>query len=114
MHGSIEFRGVDCAEFVGSHGGRAEIGGEDGLWEGGYGVVEEGFLLGGFDGIEFGEGEADESVGLRVSDEGAGDGGGEFDSLVGDGCTANIDGVGSNVACGAGAISVRDAVGCSR
>jgi len=68
--GAAELGGVDGAEGVGAYGGLAEIGGEDGHGEGGLGVVEEGLLLRGLDGVELRVGEANKSIGLRVLDEG--------------------------------------------
>lgn len=64
--GTVEFGGVDVAEFVGADGGVAEIGREDGHRECGHGVVEEGLLLGWLNGVELGIGETDESVGLSI------------------------------------------------
>lgn len=91
----------------------AQVGGEDGGLERGDGVVEEGLLLGWFDGVEFGEGEAEEPVGCRVLDEGGGDGGRELDGLAGYRYTADVDRVGADVACRAGTVAVGDGVGCA-
>ena len=108
FHSAVEFRGVDGAEFVGTDGVVAEVGGEDGHGEGGDRVVEEGLLLRGLHGVEFGEGETDEAVGLCVLDEGGGYGSRELDGLGGDGCAADVHGVGSDISCSAGAVAVGD------
>ena len=96
--GAVELGRVDGTEGICAHGVLAKIGGEDGHGEGGFGVVEKGLLRSWLDGVEFGEGEADEPVGLGVLDEGSGDGGGELNGLAGHSCSSNVDGVCTDVA----------------
>ena len=108
---AVEFRRVDISKLVGSDGGVAEVGSEDGHGEGGHGVVEESLLRGGLDGVEFGECETDQSVGLGVLDERGGDLGGELNGLAGDCCAADVDGVSSDVSNCSGSITVGDGEG---
>lgn len=80
--GAVELGRVDVAELVGADGVLAEIGCEDRHGEAGHGVVEEGLLLSGLDGVEFGVSETDESVGVGVCHEGLRDCGCHLDGLV--------------------------------
>jgi hypothetical protein len=102
-HLALEFGSVDFAELVDAGAVGIEVGGEDGQVEAAHDVVEEGFggrLLGAIvDGVEVGEGEADEAVGVGVLDEGLGDGVGKLDGLVVDGYAADGYFVGTDNTC---------------
>ena len=98
---------VNVAEVVGARFAFEEVGGEDGGVEEGFGVGEEGLLLVGGDGVDGGEGEAEETVGF-VLGEFRGDGFGEFDGLAGYGCAAYVDGVAVDVTAGGAAVAVAD------
>ncbi len=62
------------------------------------------------DGVDGGEGEAEEAVGFILS-EFRGDGFGEFDGLACYGCAAYVDGVGVDVAAGGAAVAVANGPG---
>ena len=64
-------------------------------------------MLVGGDGVDGGEGEAEETVGFILG-EFRGDGFGEFDGLAGDGCAAYVDGVAVDVTAGGAAVAVTD------
>ena len=64
-------------------------------------------LLVGGDGVDGGEGEAEEAVGFVLGEFG-GDGLGEFDGLAGYSCTAYVDGVAVDVTAGGAAVAVAD------
>ena len=70
-------------------------------------------LLVGSDGVDGGEGEAEEAVGFILS-EFRGDGFGEFDGLACDGCTAYVNGVGVDVTAGRASIAVANGPGFAR
>lgn len=106
--GAVELSGVDVSELVGADGGLSKIGGEDWHGEAGLCVVEEGLLLDWFDGVELGESETDESVGLGILDEGRGDGGCELNGLTGHSCSTNVNSVSANIASCSRSITVRD------
>jgi len=97
LHGAVKLGSIDVAKLVGAGGVGAEIGGEDRGFELGDGVVEESFLLGWGDSVEFGERESKESVGLGVCDEGLGDGSWELDGLAGDLHSTNADDVSPDI-----------------
>ena len=59
------------------------------------------------DGVDGGEGEAEEAVGFILSELG-GDGFGEFDGLTRDSCTAYVDGVGVDVTASGAPVTVAD------
>ena len=101
---------VNVAKVVAAGLALPQVGGEEGGVEAGLGVGEEGLGLVGLDGVDRTEGEAEETIALILSEFGA-DGLGQFDDLTGHGCTANIDGVGVDVATGRAAISIADAPG---
>ena len=65
------------------------------------------------DGVDGGEGEAEEAVGFILS-EFRGDGFGEFDGLACDGCTAYVNGVGVDVTTSGAAIAVANGPGFAR
>lgn len=71
-----ELRAIDRAKLVGAYGGVFEVGSEDWLLEGGHHVVEEGWLWLSLsihgDGVDVGEPEAEESVGIGVLDKAIG------------------------------------------
>ena len=67
-------------------------------------------LLVGGDGVDGGEGEAEEAVGFVLGEFG-GNGLGEFDGLAGYGCAAYVDGVAVDVAAGGTAVAVADGPG---
>lgn len=73
-------------------------------------MEEERGLLDGPDGVDAVEGEAEEAV-AGARDELGGDGLGGLDGLAGDGCAADGDGVGEDVAAGGGAVAVGDGPG---
>lgn len=75
------------------------------------GVVEEGLLLGGRDGVQAAERQAEQAIGLRLRGEGAGDGGGDLDGLAGHGQTTNGNLVGVDLSAGGGTVTVGDAPG---
>ena len=62
------------------------------------------------DGVDGGEGEAEEAIGFILSEFG-GDGLGELDGLACDGCSAYVDGIGIDVAAGGAAIPVANGPG---
>lgn len=99
--------GVDVAEVVATGGSLLQVGGEERGFEAGLGVGEEGLLLVRGDGVDGAEGQAQEAIALVLSELGA-NGFGQFDGLAGDGCTADVDDVGVDVAAGRAAISVAD------
>ena len=101
---------VDVAEVVAAGLAFLQVGGEEGRVEAGLGVGEEGLDLVGGHGVDGAEGEAEEAVALVLSEFGA-DGFGQFDGLTGDGCTADVDNIGVDVAAGGAAIPVADAPG---
>lgn len=101
---------VDIAEVVGSRRALLQVGGEERGVETGFGVGEEGLLLVGLDGVDGGEGETEEAIGLILG-EFRGDLLGELDGLAGDGGAAAVDGVGVDVAAGGAAVAVADGPG---
>lgn len=78
------------------------------------GVVEEGLLLVGRDGVQAAEGQAEQAVVVRVLGELGGDNLGRLNGLLGDGQAANGDLVGVDVAAGGAAVAVRDLPGGAR
>ena len=104
------FGTVNVAEVVRAWFSLQKVGGEDGRVEEGLGVGEEGLLLVRGDGVDGGEGEAEEAVGFILSEFG-GDGLGEFDGLACDGCTAYVNGVGVDVTAGGAPIAVANGPG---
>lgn len=101
------FRVVNVSEVVRARFTLKEICSEQGRVEEGFGVGEEGLLLVGGDGVDGGEGEAEEAVGFVLGEFG-GDGLGEFDGLAGYGCAAYVDGVAVDVTAGGAAVTVAD------
>ena len=108
--GAGVFGVVDVAEVVVTGGALLEVGGEKWSVEEGFGVGEEGLLLIGGDGVDGGKAEAEEAV-VAALDELRGDGLRGFDSLGGDGCAADVDGVSVDVAGGGGLVAVGDGPG---
>lgn len=96
---------VDVAEVVAARLALAQVGREERGVEARLGVGEEGSLLVRLHGVDGAEGEPEEAVAL-VLGEFRTDGLGQFDGLAGDGCTANADDVGVDVAAGRAAVSV--------
>ena len=99
---------VDEAEVVAPHRALLQIGREERRGQAGARVGEESLLLGRLDGVDGVEGEAEQAVVVDVLLELGGDGLGELDGLAGDGRAADGDGVGVDVARGAGAVAVGD------
>lgn len=91
--------GVDVAEVVVARLTFLQVGGEEGGVEAALGVGEEGLYRVGGDGVDGGEGEAEEAIALVLSEFRA-DGFGRFNGLAGDGCTAHVDGVSVDVTAG--------------
>ena len=87
-----------------------EVGGEGGGKSLGDGVVEEGLLLGGSDGVDTAEGKAEESVG-GARGECRGDGGGRLDRLLSDGRATDRNGVGIDVSASRASVAVGDLPG---
>lgn len=115
VHGRVRdlagvFGVVNVAEVVGARFSLQQVGGEEGRVEEGFGVGEEGLLLVGGDGVDGGEGEAEEAVGFILG-EFRGDGLGEFDGLAGYGCAAYVNGVAVDVTAGGAAVAVADGPG---
>lgn len=99
---------VDVAEVVAARLALAQVGREERGVEAGLGVGEEGPLLVRLNGVDGAEGEPEEAVALVLGELRA-DGPGQFDGLAGDGCTADADDIGVDVAAGRAAVSVADA-----
>lgn len=91
--------GVDVAEVVATELTLLQVGGEERRFEAGLGVGEEGLLLVRGDGVDGAKGQAQEPIALVLGEFRA-DGLGQFDGLAGDGCTADVDDVGIDVAAG--------------
>ena len=91
--------GVNVAKVVATGRTLLQVGREEWGVEAGLGVGEEGLLLVGLDGVDGAEGEAEKAVALVLGELGA-DGFGQFDGLAGDGCTADVDNIGVNIAAG--------------
>ena len=107
---SCIFRVVNISEVVRTRFTLEEVCSEQGRVEEGFGVCEESLLLVGGDGVDGGEGEAEEAVGFVLGEFG-GDGLGEFDGLAGYGCAAYVDGVAVDVAAGGTAVAIADGPG---
>lgn len=96
---------VDHAEFVGALAADLlEVGREDGKGEVGDQVLEEGLLGLRLDGVDGLEGEAQEAVHVLVRLELGGDLGGQFDGLLVDCGTADVNGVVAHDTAGTAAI----------
>ena len=108
LHGADELAEVDGAKLVAARGGVFEVCGEEGGFQRGGDVAEEGVLFLGRDGVAAHEAEAHQAVRVLVLDEGVGHGGCQLDGLFGDCGGADGDGVGAHVARGAGFIAVGD------
>ena len=101
--------GVNVAEVVGAGSALLEGGGEQRRGEAALHGVEEGGLLGGGDGVDGAEGQAEETIGGGVLSELAGDGGGSLNRLRGGGNATDDHGVGVDIATGTRAVTVADA-----
>lgn len=102
---------VDVAELVGSGGGVLQVGGEDGLGQGGHDVVEEGLLLGRLDGVELAESQAEKAVAVHVLHERRAERRGELDRLSGHRRSSDVHGVGPHISPRATPVAVADAPG---
>ena len=111
LHLADELGPVHGAELVAAGGVVFQVGGEEGRFEGGRDVAEEGVLLFGRDGVGAHEAEAHQAVGVDVVDEGLRDRGGKLDGLGWDDGAADGDGVSAYVAQCAGFIAVADVEG---
>ena len=89
FHFADELGGVDGAELVGAYGLVSEVGGEEGGFQGGGDVAEEGVLLCGRDGVALHEAEAHQAVRVGVLHERLGDLIRELDGLLGNGGAAD-------------------------
>lgn len=102
------FGRVDVAEVVAAGLTFLQVGGEEGGVEAGLGVGEERLDLVGRHGVDGAESEAEETVACVLSEFRA-DGLSQLDSLAGDGCTADVDDIGVDIAAGGAAVSIADA-----
>ena len=103
--------GVDVAEVVAAGRALLQGGSEQGGGEAALDGVEEGVRLGGGDGVDGAESEAEETIGGGVRGEFAGDRSGGLNGLRGGGDATDDDGVGVNIAGGTRAVTIVDAPG---
>jgi len=102
---------VNVSELVGSGGGVLQVGGEEGLGQGGLDVVEKRLLAGRLDGVEFAESQAEEAVAVHVLREGRAERGGELDRLSGHRRASDVHGVRPHISARATPVAVADAPG---
>lgn len=106
--------GVDASELVGSGGVVLKVGSEERLVQVVHDAVEEGLLRLRLHGVDAAEGETEETVVVLVGDKGAGELGGELDSLSGGSSTADVDIVEADGTGSTAAVAVLDLPGALR
>ena len=105
--------GVDVSEFVCPSGVVPEVCGKEGHFQGREDTIEERLLFFGFDGVDFGGTEAEQTVGLGVLEEGTGDLGGELDGLLFDDGAADVDFIETCDSGSVGFVTIFDLEGCT-
>ena len=105
--------GVDSAEFVSAGGIDVEVCSECLLLELVGDTLEERLLALGLNGVDYAEGETEQTVVVLVGDKGAGDGGGYLNGLPCRGDTTDVNLIKANSTRGTAAVTVRDVPGCT-